>query len=335
MTEKQTTILVTGGTGLVGSAIQWAVQNISGPFGKEQNENWVFLSSKDADLRNYDETKSVFDKYKPEKVIHLSARVGGVFENSVRMADFVRDNLYIDQNVLGVCHELGVCPYLALSALSNENDSTDIVQVKKVVSCLSTCIFPDRTTYPINEDMLHDGPPHPSNYGYAHAKRMIDITSRAYRQQYGCNFTCVIPTNLYGPNDNFSEGCHFIPGVIKRVTGAKQSNASVMVVPGSGRALRQFLYSQDLARVLIWTLRSYDEAEPFIVSVDPEQEVSIKDAVTMVSEASGFQGAIQWDTSATDGQLRKTADNARMRALLGDFKFTTLEQGMPPFSLPG
>lgn len=157
---------------------------------------------------------------------------------------------------------------------------------------------------------------------------MLDVSSRAYRQQYGCNFTCVIPTNLYGPNDNFSEGCHFIPGIIKRVAQAKQSKASVMVVPGSGRALRQFLYSRDLARVLIWALRNYDEAEPFIISVDPDDEVSIKDAVEMVSEFSGFEGVIQWDTSATDGQLRKTADNARMRALLGNFKFTTLEQGM-------
>lgn len=112
MREEQTTILVTGGTGLVGSAIQWAVHSVSGPFGKEQNENWVFLSSKDADLRIYDQTKSVFDKYRPDKVIHLSARVGGVFENSLRMADFVRDNLYIDQNVLRVCHELGVSPCL-------------------------------------------------------------------------------------------------------------------------------------------------------------------------------------------------------------------------------
>lgn len=108
MSEAKQTILVTGGTGLVGSAIQWAVQHISGPFGKEQNENWVFLSSKDADLRIYDETKVIFGKHRPDKVIHLSARVGGVFENSVRMADFVRDNLYIDQNVLRVCHELGV-----------------------------------------------------------------------------------------------------------------------------------------------------------------------------------------------------------------------------------
>lgn len=143
--------------------------------------------------------------------------------------------------------------------------------------------------------------------------------------------TCVIPTNLYGPNDNFSDGCHFIPGIIKRVTQAKQGNAEVMVVPGSGRALRQFLYSRDLARVLIWTMREYDEAEPFIVSVDPEEEISIKDAVMMVSESSGFKGAVQWDTSATDGQLRKTADNARMRRLLGDFQFTTLEQGMSFF----
>lgn len=175
--------------------------------------------------------------------------------------------------------------------------------------------------------MLHDGPPHPSNYGYAYAKRMLDISSRAYRQQYGCNFTCVIPTNLYGPNDNFSEGCHFIPGAIKRVDQAKQNNAAVMVVPGSGRAMRQFLYSRDLARVLIWALRNYEEAEPLMISVDPDQEVSIKDAVTMVSESSGFEGVIQWDTNATDGQLRKTADNTKMRALLGNFEFTTLEQG--------
>ncbi|KAI9926612.1 hypothetical protein ASPWEDRAFT_176418 [Aspergillus wentii DTO 134E9] len=305
--DQHTKILVTGGTGLVGSALQWVVSNVSGDFGKASGEEWVFLSSADGDLRNYNETKSIFEKHRPDKVIHTAARVGGVFENSLRMADFVRDNLAIDQNVLRVCHELGV---------------------KKVVSCLSTCIFPDKTTYPISEGMLHDGPPHPSNYGYAYAKRMLDISSQAYRQQYGCNFTCVIPTNLYGPNDNFSEGCHFIPGVIKRVSKAKEERSSAMIVPGSGRALRQFVYSRDLARVMIWTLRNYNETDPFIISVDPEQEVSIKDAVVMVSEISGLEGAIQWDTTQTDGQLKKTADNAKMRALLGDFQFTSLEQGL-------
>lgn len=200
--------------------------------------------------------------------------------------------------------------------------------MQKVISCLSTCIFPDKTSYPINEDMLHDGPPHPSNYGYAYAKRMLDISSQAYRQQYGCHFTCVIPTNLYGPSDNFSEGCHFIPGIIKRVAQAKKDSASVMVVPGSGRALRQFLYSRDLARVMVWALRSYDEPDTFIVSVDADQEVLIKDVVAMVAELSAFEGVIQWDTAKTDGQLRKTADSSKMRALLGDLQFTSLEQGI-------
>ena len=175
--------------------------------------------------------------------------------------------------------------------------------------------------------MLHDGPPHPSNYGYAYAKRMLHISSEAYRQQYGCQFTCVIPTNLYGPNDNYSEGCHFIPAMIKRVAQAKKDSASVMVVPGSGRALRQFVYSRDLARVMVRVLRSYHVPDTFIVSVDVDQEVFIKDVVAMVAELSAFEGEIQWDTAKMDGQLRKTADSSKMRALLGDFQFTSLEQG--------
>ncbi|KAE8414361.1 hypothetical protein BDV36DRAFT_9357 [Aspergillus pseudocaelatus] len=304
-------ILVTGGSGLVGSAIQWAIDSSSSGVGNQGGGKWIFLSSADGDLRNYDETNAIFAKHKPTHVIHLAARVGGVYENSRRMADFVRDNVSIDQNVLRVCQARNV---------------------EKVVSCLSTCIFPDKTTYPITEEMLHDGPPHASNYGYAHAKRLLHILSLAYRQQYGCRFTCVIPTNLYGPNDNFSEGCHFIPGIIKRVASVMEKGEdgprSTLVVPGSGRALRQFLYSRDLAKMLIWALWNYDAPEPLIVSPDPNQEVSIKDVVSLVSELSGFGGPIEWDTRWTDGQLRKTADNAKMRSVMKDFEFTALEQGL-------
>lgn len=200
-------------------------------------------------------------------------------------------------------------------------------QVRKVVSCLSTCIFPDDATYPIDEHQLHNGPPHHTNYGYAYAKRMLEITSRAYRQQHGCNFTCVIPTNIYGPNDNFYEGCHFIPSIIQRTCRAMQDGCDTMVVPGTGKALRQFIYSRDLAQILIWTLRNYHEAEPLLLSVDPEDEVSVKDVVSMVCSISNFKGNIHWDTSKTDGQLRKTADNTKMRGLVKDFKFTSLSQG--------
>ena len=119
-------------------------------------------------------------------------------------------------------------------------------QVSKLVSCLSTCVFPDKVTYPIDETMLHDGPPHSSNFAYAHAKRMLDVSSRAYRAQHGCNFITIIPTNIYGPHDNFGDGCHVIPAIIKRVAAAKNNGDGEMRVPGTGKALRQFIYSRDL-----------------------------------------------------------------------------------------
>ncbi|KAI9368839.1 hypothetical protein BJX61DRAFT_546146 [Aspergillus egyptiacus] len=305
VTTQEKVVLVTGGSGLVGSAIQWTIASCANPSPQEQ---WVFLSRADGDLRNYEETKSIFAKHKPTHVVHLAALVGGVYENSRRMAEFVRDNVAIDQNVLRASQEQGV---------------------EKLIACLSTCIFPDKTTYPIKEEMLHDGPPHASNYGYAYAKRLLHTLCQAYRQQYGCRFTCVIPTNLYGPNDNFGEGSHFIPGIIGRVAAAKQQGPrATLVVPGSGRARRQFVYSRDLARVMIWALRHYEAPEPFIVSPDASQEASVKEVVTMVARLSGYGGAIEWDTKWTDGQLRKTADNARMLSLMGAFEFTPLEQGL-------
>jgi GDP-L-fucose synthase len=176
--------------------------------------------------------------------------------------------------------------------------------------------------------MLHDGPPHYSNFGYAYAKRILDIANKAFRDQHGCNFTSVIPTNIYGPNDNFSEGCHFIPSIIKRVSTAQKSGSLQIVVPGSGRALRQFIYSRDLARLIVWVLRNYNSSEPIILSVDESNEVSIKDVVHLVCEISGFRGEIQWDTSQTDGQLKKTADSSLLYSLLSDFEFTKLEHGM-------
>ncbi|KAF6229723.1 hypothetical protein HO173_011370 [Letharia columbiana] len=176
--------------------------------------------------------------------------------------------------------------------------------------------------------MLHSGPPHDSNFGYAHAKRMIDVSNRAYKAQYGCNFTAVIPTNVYGLHDNFREGCHFIPGIIKRVHDAKVRGESTIHVPGTGAALRQFIYSRDLAALIVRTLREYNSCEPLILSVGEEHETSISDTVKLVCALSGFKGEIMWDDSKADGQLKKTADNSKMRSLMGDFEFTPLEQGL-------
>ena len=164
-------VLVTGGTGLVGKAIQDFLTT-------EENtpEKWIFLGSKDGDLRNRADTEAIFEKHKPTHVLHLAAKVGGLFANMKQKVEFFRENILINDNIMECCR---------------------IYKVKKLVSFLSTCIFPDKTTYPIDETMLHNGPPHASNEGYAYAKRLIDTLNRAYAEEYGCNFTAIIPTSKF------------------------------------------------------------------------------------------------------------------------------------------
>lgn len=153
--SNRKTVLVTGGSGLVGKAIQYTIENEKDPrFGKAEGEEWIFLTSKDGDLRDKQQTTQIFEKYKPTHVLHLAAMVGGLFRNMKFKAEMYRSNVLINDNVLHTAHEFGV---------------------KKLVSCLSTCILPDKTTYPIDETMIHNGPPHTSNLGYAYAKRMIDV----------------------------------------------------------------------------------------------------------------------------------------------------------------
>ncbi|XP_021544190.1 GDP-L-fucose synthase isoform X2 [Neomonachus schauinslandi] len=280
-------ILVTGGSGLVGRAIQEVVADGAGLPG----EDWVFVSSKDADLTDAAQTRALFEKVQPTHVIHLAAMVGGLFRNIKYNLDFW-------------------------------------VGVRKVVSCLSTCIFPDKTTYPIDETMIHDGPPHSSNFGYSYAKRMIDVQNRAYFQQHGCTFTAVIPTNVFGPHDNFNiEDGHVLPGLIHKVHLAK-SSGSALTVWGTGKPRRQFIYSLDLARLFIWVLREYNEVEPIILSVGEEDEVSIQEAAEAVVEAMDFHGGVTFDTTKSDGQFKKTASNGKLRTYLPDFRFTPFKQAV-------
>ncbi|XP_074650720.1 GDP-L-fucose synthase-like [Tubulanus polymorphus] len=305
MTEEgvEKVIIVTGGNGLVGSAIKTIVDTEE----KLPNEKWVFLSSKDGDLSNKEQTKALFEKVRPTHVIHLAAMVGGLFSNMKHNLDFLRVNLSINDNVLHCSHECGV---------------------KKVVSCLSTCIFPDKTTYPIDETMVHNGPPHNSNFGYSYAKRMIDILNKAYHQQHGCHFTSVIPTNVFGPHDNFNiDNGHVLPGLMHKVYKAKRDNTKFEIW-GSGSPLRQFIYSLDLARLFIWVLRHYEEIDPIILSVGEEDEVSIKQVAEHVIDSMGFKGEVIYDTSKSDGQFKKTACNNKLRKYLPDFKFTPLNQAI-------
>ncbi|XP_051872969.1 GDP-L-fucose synthase [Pristis pectinata] len=296
-------VLVTGGSGLVGRAIEQLVQ------GGEAlpSEEWTFLSSKDADLTNAAETRAVFARCQPTHVIHLAAMVGGLFRNMKYNLDFWRQNVHINDNVLQTAHEHGVT---------------------KVISCLSTCIFPDKTTYPIDETMIHNGPPHSSNFGYSYAKRMIDIQNRGYHEQHGRMFTAVIPTNVFGMYDNFNiEEGHVLPGLIHK-TYLAQKNGTPLVVWGSGKPRRQFIYSLDLARLFIWVLREYQEIEPIILSVGEEEEVSIKEAAESIVSAMGFKGEVIFDTTKSDGQYKKTASNSKLRKYLPDFQFTPFSQAV-------
>lgn len=296
-------IMVTGGTGLVGQA----VRSIAEAEERQENEEWIFLSSKDGDLGNMEATKAIFEKYKPTHVIHLAAMVGGLFKNLKYNLDFLRQNILINDNVLQCSYEY---------------------KVQKCVSCLSTCIFPNKTTYPIDETMVHDGPPHDSNFGYSYAKRLIDIQNKAYHAQHGCNFTSVIPTNVFGPYDNFNlEDGHVIPGLINKIYHAKKEGKPFEVW-GTGKPRRQFIYSLDLARLMIWVLREYNETSPIILSVGEEDEVSIKEAVEMIVEAMEFKGELTYDTTKSDGQFKKTASNAKLRKYRPDFKFTDIKQAL-------
>ncbi|KAI8825634.1 GDP-keto-6-deoxymannnose 3,5-epimerase/4-reductase [Fimicolochytrium jonesii] len=308
LANPESVILVTGGTGLVGSAIKHVIKTCQDPrFGALPNEKWVYATSKDADLSDRTATLALFERIHPTHVIHLAAMVGGLFRNMKYQSDFLRLNLLINDNVLHAAHTYGV---------------------KKVVSCLSTCIFPDKTTYPIDETMIHSGPPHDSNYGYAYAKRLIDVQNRAYNQQYGCQFTSVIPTNIFGPNDNFDlEDSHVIPGLLHKCYLAKQSGQD-LIVSGTGLPLRQFIYSHDLAKLFIWTLREYDSIVPIILSVPESAEISIRDIVTHLTKSMGFTGNVRWDKTKADGQYRKTASNKKLAELLPGFEFTPFEEAL-------
>lgn len=179
---------------------------------------------------------------------------------------------------------------------------------------MSTCIFPDKIQCPLNEEKIHLGPPHFSNEGYSYAKRMIDVQSRLYREQYGCNFVSVVPTNVYGPHDNFSiQDGHVIPGLIHKCYLAKESGTPFIVL-GSGKPLRQFIYAKDLARLMLWVQENYSEPTPIILSVDPADEVSIGHVAKLIADAMDFKGPLQFDTSKADGRVPSPARTPASRA---------------------
>jgi len=294
-------ILVTGGSGLVGKGIQTVISS-----DKREDEEWIFLTSKDANLLNKEETFAVFEKYKPTHVIHLAALVGGLYAHMGNICDYFQSNVKMNDNILEASHK---------------------TKVKKLVSALSTCIFPDKTTYPIDETMMHNGPPHPSNAAFSYAKRTMDLLSRKYNKD-GCIFTSVAPCNVFGPHDNFNIlQAHVMGALINKAYEAKK-NGTTFEIWGTGAAMRQFVYNMDLAKLFIWAVREYQEIDPIIFAPDEADEVSIKDVAMMILEAFDFKGEVKFLTDKSDGQLKKTASNAKLRRYLPQFQFTPTRQAV-------
>ena len=281
-------LLVTGGNGLVGSSIISDVK-----IGREY------------DLISSNETNKMFNVHKPTHVIHCAGKVGGVGGNMNYKGEYFYDNIMINTNVIEGARKSGV---------------------EKLVCFLSTCVFPDNVDYPLTESKIHLGEPHSSNYPYAYAKRMADIQIRAYREQYGLNYKSVIPSNIYGPNDNYDlVNGHVIPSLIHKCYLARENKTDFMIW-GSGKPLREFIYSKDVAKLTEWVLYNYQENEPIILSTS--EEISIRDVVGMIVEIMNFKGNVVFDSSKPDGQFRKPSDNSKIKNYLPNFQFTPIYEGL-------
>jgi len=283
-------ILITGGTGMVGSA-----------FRVYEPDGAVRVGSSDCNLTDISETMSLLHEHKPDAVVHLAARVGGVKGNYDFVGDFFRENIMMNTNILEACR---------------------LYEVSKVVSLLSTCIYPDSPRYPLTEDQIHAGEPHYSNFGYAYAKRMIEVQCRAYRQQYGCNFVTAVPNNIFGENDNFDlENSHVIPAIIRKIYEARENDENTVTLWGDGSPLREFTYSSDVADALMFVMRNYDDATP--INIGCTGEISIKNVAELIARNMNYGGEIVWDVSMPKGQLRKPSSNGRFLDLGWDDSFYT------------
>lgn len=298
--QNKEIVLITGGNGLVGNGIR-SIISLSPLY--LSNYDFVFISSKDCDLYNYEKCFEFFQKSNPTYVIHLAAEVGGLFKNMKYKVEMFERNMKINMNVLKASHEY---------------------KVKKVVSCLSTCIFPDQTSYPINENMINNGPPHWSNDAYAYAKRMLEVLSKSYQEEYKDNFICVIPCNVYGKYDNFSlEDGHVIPALIHQCYLAKKEGKE-FIVKGTGKPLRQFIYNEDLGKLILWSLLEYKDKNSIILA--DEKEISIREVALLIAKEFKMEDKIIFDTSKKDGQFKKTASNEKLRIFYPSFEFMKIEE---------
>jgi len=296
--KSDSKIYVAGNTGLVGSAI---VRNL-----KSQGYHNILTSPRSHfDLRCQDDVKKFFRNNEPEYVFLSAAKVGGIGHNKKYPADFIRDNLNIQTNIIDFSYMYGC---------------------KKLLFLGSACIYPKLAPVPIKEEYLMTGQLEETNIGYSLAKLAGYVMCKKYTEQYGMSTISVMPNNLYGINDNFNvEQCHVLPSFINKFLNAKENGLQEVVCYGDGSPTREFIFSDDLAEALIFLMNTYDNPE--VINIGPHREVSIKELSEIVAGIIGYTGKIIWDTSQPNGTPRRALDTSKMDAL-GWKPKTSLEDGL-------
>ena len=297
LTNKR--ITVTGGAGFLGA---YVVRKL-----RESGCKNIFVPrSRDYDLVNNEAVKKLYRDAKPDIVIHLAARVGGIGANKQNPGRFFYDNLMMGVQMM---------------------EQGRLAGIEKFVAIGTICAYPKFTPVPFKEEDLWNGYPEETNAPYGLAKKMLLVQAQAYRQQYGFNAIYLLPVNLYGPGDNFDpESSHVIPALIKKCVDANKLGSKEIVVWGTGKPTREFIYVEDAAEAIVLATEKYNKGEP--VNIGSGFEISIKDLVNLIARLTGFKGQIAWDTSKPDGQPRRRLDISRAEREFGFRAKTKFEEGL-------
>jgi GDP-L-fucose synthase len=283
--DKNSKIYIAGHAGMVGSAIHRKLRN-------EGYNNIIAHTSKELDLRNQQQVTAFFAAEQPEYVFLAAAKVGGIIANDVYRADFIYENLQIQNNIIHNAY---------------------LTKVKKLLFLGSSCIYPKMAPQPLKEEYLLTGLLEPTNEAYAIAKIAGIKMCDAYRTQYGCNFISVMPTNLYGYNDNYHpQNAHVLPALIRRFHEAKKENAEFVVIWGSGTPRREFLFADDLAEACYFLMQNYDEIG--LINIGTGEDLTIRDLALLVMKIVGYNGEIKFDTTKPDGTPRKLMDVSKLHS---------------------